>query len=729
MPSRPVALFVCLLAPATWGLAQPPIERPHLDTARLAEPPVIDGRVLDDEVWESVPVATGLWQVEPLEGVPASERTEIRVAFDDETLYVAVVCFDSEPDALIVGDTRRDSRLNESDSVRVIFDTFKDEQNGFLFGTNVAGIEYDAQITEQGGQRSRRGGPSGFNLDWNTSWRVEAEVGDFGWSAEFAIPFRSLRYPGSGEQVWGFNVERSIGRKLERSYWAPIDRRFRISRVSEAGTLGGISPPKQRNLNVTPYVLGSARDTDGNSTSSVDAGVDLKYGVTQSLVLDFSYNTDFAQVEADEQQVNLNRFNLFFPEKRPFFLENAGLFSVGSPGAVQLFFSRRIGIESGVQVPILGGVRLSGKTAGLNVGFLNMQTEEATDSGGDPLAATNFTVARAVKELPNRSAVGVIAVHREGTGSFALPDDENTAYAVDGRWGVGRNVDLQAYVAGTESPDIDGDEYSFSLSANYSSRRWRGGLGYTEVGEGFNPEVGFLSRTAYRRPSLFVQRNIRPDDKWGLLQISPRLFFLTYEDFEGFEETTFVSFGTDFEWQNGFEIGMSLGPTTEGVKNAFSLADGFEIPAGTYDEFDGRLSVRTSRARALSLQTTLRGGGFFGGERRGLELGVGLRLGDRFTSEVGWSLNDIEIRGQELSTSLGRLRATYSFTNELFLEALVQYNDVSALISTNVRFSWLQRSNTGLFVVYNDNRGIGALGEPPDRSLIVKFSKMFDVFR
>ena len=710
-------------------VAQAPSERPHLEAASLEQSPALDGRVLDDPVWKSVPVASGFWQVEPEDGVPATESTEVRIAFSDQHLYIAVVCFDGEPDKLVIGDARRDSRLSDSDSVRIILDTFSDGQNGFLFGTNSAGIEYDVQVTEQGGQRSRRGGPSGFNLDWNTSWKVESHVGDFGWSAEFEIPFRSLRYPGGSEQTWGLNIERQIGRKVERTYWAPLERRFRISRVSEAGTLGGLRVPKQRNLSVSPYVLGSGRQTEDLDESDVEFGVDLKYGLTPSLVLDFSYNTDFAQVEADEQQVNLNRFNLFFPEKRPFFLENAGLFSVGRPGSVQLFFSRRIGIEDGTQVPILGGLRLSGKAAGLNVGFLNMQTEDGRNEDGEPVAATNFTVARAVKELPNRSAIGVIAVHREGTGSFAAEGDQNTAYAVDGRWGIGRNVDLQAYVAGTESPDIEEDEYALSVGANYSSRKWRGGLGYSEVGEGFNPEVGFLSRSSYRSPSLFVQRSFRPKDKWKLLEIRSRVFALTYENFDGFRESTFLSFGGEIEWQNGFEISISGGQEEEGVQEGFELADGLLIEPGVYDEIGSRLTVRTSRARAISADLTVRKGGFFGGDREGVDGGISLRLGDRFTAQAGWGVNDIRIGVEELATNLGRLRGTYSFTNNLFLEALVQYNDVSDLISTNVRFSWLQRSNSGLFVVYNDNRGFGALGEPPDRSVIVKFSKIFDVFR
>ena len=443
--------LIALLAAGN-GIAAAQVEtrsdRPRLQAMRLAQAPVIDGDVLGEELWLDVDFGTGFQQVEPFEGEPASERTEVRIAFDDAALYIAVICFDREASSLAISDSRRDARLQDEDSFRVVLDTFGDRQNGFVFGTNMAGIQYDGQFTNQGrgggGGSSRSFSSGGANLDWDTSWTVRTTSGDFGWSAEMAIPFRSLRY-GSGRAIWGLNFERNIRRNSETSFWAHLGRQHDLFRVSEAGHLVGVEPPRQRNLQLTPYVLSSARDYVEGSADDSEFGMDLKYGVTPSLTLDLTVNTDFAQVEADDQQINLDRFSLFFPEKRPFFLENSGLFRVGGRssfrGGTELFFSRRIGLSGGRPVPILGGARLSGRAGGFNVGFLNMQTDDLGDIHGN-----NFTVARVGREYRNRSRAGVLVVNRQGTGSLAPDGDRNRTLrrrrpdrhrAVHGRLGLG----------------------------------------------------------------------------------------------------------------------------------------------------------------------------------------------------------------------------------------------------------------------------------------------------
>ncbi|HIB03366.1 MAG TPA: hydrolase, partial [Candidatus Marinimicrobia bacterium] len=353
----------------------------QLETVSVSEAPVVDGNVMDDPVWEIAPVVTSFTQQTPDEGESISEKTEVRVMYSSEALYVAVVCFDSEPERIVVSDTRRDASLKDSDSFRFILDTFHDKQNGYIFGTNPAGIEYDAQVNKegQGGFNTGRqsvGAGGAFNLNWDAVWEVQTVVGDFGWSAEFAIPFKTLRFKEIEEQQWGINFERVIARKQEDAYWIPIPRQFNINRVSIAGTLTGLVITNPKNLKIIPYGLGQ---TSTEAAGQSQLGLDAKYSLTSSLTLDFTYNTDFAQVEADEKQINLDRFSLFFPEKRSFFLENAGLFSVGEPTYygpdIEMFFSRRIGIgPGGSSVPILGGARLTGTAGGLNIGVLNMQT-------------------------------------------------------------------------------------------------------------------------------------------------------------------------------------------------------------------------------------------------------------------------------------------------------------------------------------------------------------------
>ena len=328
--------IVALLASPQGGRAQD-AAAPTATTraARIAVAPTLDGDVLHDPAWENVPAATGFVQNTPDEGRPATERTEVFVAYDDQALYVGVVCYDRDPDKIIVAHARRDQSLDETDSFQMILDTYRDRRGGLVFGTNPAGAQFDGQVTGQSGGGLSAGNT--FNRNWDASWEVEARITEIGWSAELVIPFRSLRYPGGAEAAasWGVNFQRNIRRRNETSFWAPLTRQFNLYWVSRAGELEGVEPPRQRNLQLTPYALADSRrpGVAGATTSTTsDFGADLKYGLTPSLTLDATVNTDFAQVEADEQQINLDRFNLFFPEKRPFFLENAGLFDVGVPG-------------------------------------------------------------------------------------------------------------------------------------------------------------------------------------------------------------------------------------------------------------------------------------------------------------------------------------------------------------------------------------------------------------
>ena len=353
---------------------------------------------------------------------------------------------------------------------------------------------------------------------------MRARVSEVGWTAEFAIPFRTLRYPGGERQTWGINVQRNIRHRNERSFWAPLARQFNLNRLSLAGQLQGIEVPAQRNLKLTPYVLGEAvRSTARHRTvGSGDVGADLKYSITPSLTLDLTYNTDFAQVEVDEEQINLDRFNLFFPEKRPFFLENAGLFSIGRPGQIELFFSRRIGIsDAGEQVPIIGGARLSGKVGNdTNVGFLNMQTAAF---GGD-VASQNFTVARVRQDLPSRSNVGAMVVSRQGTGNLAGTGDYNRTFAVDGRFGIGQSGTLSGFASETETPGGSAvDTHAFGVTGEYENENTRLNVRYTEVGPNFNPEVGFYQRRGYRRMDATIFTFFRPDNFIGIHELRPHV--------------------------------------------------------------------------------------------------------------------------------------------------------------------------------------------------------------
>lgn len=707
------------------------IARPSTQATHLEAPPLIDGEVLTDETWKVLTPITNLLQVQPNAGQPASEQTEVFVAYDATTFYIAVVCHDQAPNKLVVADPRRDASLDNTDSFIFLLDTYNDGQNGFIFGTNSQGVEYDAQVNNEGqgnfnANRQQGGIIGGFNINWDASWEVKAKVGTFGWSAEFAIPLRTLRFNSGNDQSWGFNFRRNIRKTNEIAYWAPMPIQFDLNRVSMAGSLTGLDLKSPGNLKVIPYVLGQAardyEDKDSKATVKPEVGVDLKYSITPSLTLDLTYNTDFAQVEVDDQQINLDRFNLFFPEKRPFFLENAGQFSVGSPGEVDLFFSRRIGIGAdGRQVPIVGGARLSGKINKTNVGFLNMFTEEVAEDNIDP---NNFTVARVNHEFAKRSAIGAAFINRQGMGE--VDEDYNRTYAVDGRLGIGKKAQLSGFYARTATPGIMDQAHSFQFKSNYL---WNGldlTAAYTEVGEGFNPEVGFLLRDAFRKPEFRILKQIRPKNFIGILELRPHITYRSYWNFDNFLVTSFLHVDNHWEWKNGTELHTGINFTTEGVVESFEISDEVLVPQGTYDHHEAQFVFFTNPSKAVSINIRSITGGFFGGKRYANSGTLAIRLGDKFNSE--WSLinNDIRLPNGNFTTNIFRSRIAYSFTPLIFVQSLLQYNSVNGIWSSNVRFGWLQQANTGLFLVYNETQANGLIR---NRSFTVKYTRVFDVLR
>ena len=718
---------------------------PVARAVRVEGAPAIDGDVLGEAIWEDAVVTTGFSQNTPDEGQPASERTEVRIIYTQDTLYFGIVCYVSDPSTIIVSDSRRDSSLGETDSFRIIIDAYLDKQTGFVFGTNPAGLEYDGQVTNEGqgsgrfggggfvrrsGSQQQRGSGGGFNVNWDGVWQVDAQVSEIGWTAEIAIPFRTLRYPTGDVQIWGLNFQRNIRSRNEHSYWAPLPRQFNLNRVSLAGELQGIEVPPQRNLKLTPYVLGEtlrpARDT--KTTTLGDFGADLKYSVTPSMTLDLTYNTDFAQVEVDDQRVNLDRFNLFFPEKRPFFLENAGLFSVGQPGQLEVFFSRRIGIgESGEQIPILGGGRLSGKVGNnTSIGFLNMQTESVNATGA---LSNNFTVARVRQDFQNRSNVGAIFVNRDNTGDPGGERDYNRSYAVDGRWGIGQTGTISGFAAQTDTPGIESDAHALNMLANYNSERYQLGGGFTEAGPNFNPEVGFYARRGYRRSDVSIRTTFRPENSWGLLEWFPHASHYTIWNFEtGQQETQYTHFDNGIEWRNGYEVSTGVNLTKEGVLEPFEIFPGVTVPIDTYDHVEAIVRFNTNRGAPVSFSFTSTSGGFFGGDRVQMSPRVSMRVGETFNAQLSFNRNDIDLPGGAFVTNLGRVRLNYSFTTRMFVQALIQHNDRDNLWSSNIRFALLFDANTGFFIVYNDTQELGdARSTAAGRTLTVKYSQLFDL--
>jgi hypothetical protein len=703
-----------------------------------AAAPFIDGHP-GEEVWLTAPVLGNFVQRVPRDGQPASEETEVRVLYDGDALYVAVWLYDSRPGEIVAGESIRDYDLEQSDAVLLILDTFRDQQNAFIFGTNPAGIEYDGQVANEGSgggrffgaggtnnRRQQSGSGGGFNLNWDASWSVATSSDDAGWYAEFRVPFSTLRYAAGEDQTWGLNVARRIRRLNEESFWSPIPRQFDQYRLNYAGSLEGLNPPAQRVAQVTPYVLQRAqRDYQAGDLDfgyPGDVGGDAKVQLTSGLTLDLTYNTDFAQVEVDDAQTNLTRFSISFPEKRPFFLENAGFFNVGSGGA-ELFFSRRIGIREGQSVPIVGGGRLSGKAMGLNVGLLHIRADEVTDV----TAAQDYSVVRLAKELPNRSRIGGAFMRRASD----LADDWNRTYAVDGQLGLGESVTLSSFVARTETPGLDGRNHIVDVQGSYTTRAFRGNVTVREVGEDFNPEMGFLPRDDHRYLQVFGLFNIRPE-KWGVREIRPHMSYFTYRGLEnGFEQTSRVHVDSHVEWESGMELHPAWNWVREGLEQPFEIAEGIVVPAGTYEGWESALVFFTDESAAVSFNGGMNTGTFLTGSRWNPFGTVTVRRGSSISASVRVDYNDVSLPQGDFSATLAGLRLAYFLTPRIYLQSLTQYSDRADSWSTNVRFGWLNAAGTGLFVVYNQANGFDSLAmdTPLNRGFTVKFTKLFDVAR
>ncbi|MCZ6697068.1 MAG: hypothetical protein O7A63_11080, partial [Acidobacteria bacterium] len=382
--------------------------------------------------------------------------------------------------------------------------------------------------------------------------------------------------------------------------------------------------------------------------------------------------------------------------------------------------------------PIRGGVRVSGKAGRTGIGFLTMQTDEVPGVA----EGNNYSVIRMSRELPRRSSFGWIATNRQGTGDHLLQNEYNRSIGLDGRLGIGRYGNVSGFVAKTYSPDRDDKDHSFRIGSDYRSEGWFLGMNYTEVREDFNPEMGFLRRTAYRKADGVIFYRYRPDNFLGLQEVRPHISYRGFWDFDGFQETGFVHIDNHWEWKNGHEIHTGINFTKEGVKEKFEIFPGFdmtpgiEVMPGTYDNREFQFVAFTNQGAPLSFRLRSTIGGFFGGDRVSLSPSLTWRVGKTFNGSVAWTWNDIDLPEGDFITNLGRLRVSYSFTPKVFLQLLAQYNDKADHWSTNLRFGWLQTANIGLFVVYNEVRGFDASDlERPARTFIVKLSRQFDLLR
>ena len=702
--------------------------RATVRAVRLTSPIRIDGR-LDEAVYTEVPSISGFLQIEPDHGSPVSEKTEVWLTFDRNNIYVSVRAWDSEPDRIVANEMRRDSgSVFGGDYVSWVFDTFYDRRNAVDLAVNAVGGRAEGQITNE----------DLYNIDWNTVWDVEARRFEEGWMFEAQVPFRSLRYRPGRAQIWGFNMQRVIRRKNEVATLTqlPAARGGRgIIQISGAATLVGLEvPPGSKNLEIKPYVI-SDLATDVTATPRLsndlggDAGLDVKYGITQNLTTDFTYNTDFAQVEADQQQVNLTRFSLFFPEKREFFLENSGIFEFG--GVTQrgrggerpiLFYSRRIGLNQGRIVPIQAGGRLTGRVGRFSLGLLSIRTDDERVSG---TAATNFSVVRVKRDVLRRSSIGMIYTRR----SVGLNGGgRNEAYGVDGTFSFFDNLTFNTHWARTDTPGRTGDDTSSLVRMNYNGDRYGVRLERLDVGDDFNPEVGFVRRDDMRRHFGEFRFSPRPRSIQAVRKFIWAGSFEHVEDGSGRLETRNVDGGFAIQIENGDQFEVSYEQAHEFLPAPFTIASGIILPIGGYDFGAIRTAYNFGRQRAVSANISMEHGTFFSGHKTTFGVRRGrLSFGPQLSLEPSYSLNLVDLVEGEFTTHLLGTRVTHTMTPRMFVSALLQYNSGNDTVSSNVRLRWEYRPGSEVFLVYNEQRDTLTRGFPTlaNRALIFKINRLF----
>ena len=705
---------------------------------RLNAPLVLDGR-LDEDMYRRISPVGNFIQQEPNEGQLATEQTEVWVWFDDDNIYIAARCWHSEPDRIVANEMKRDSyNMFGNEVFGVVIDPFYDRRNGYLFLTNALGGLFDATITNE---RS-------VNLDWNTVWDVQTDRFDGGWTLEMAIPFQSLRFPAGAMQQWGINFHRRVVSKNEASFLTPIPAALSyqgLFKMSSAATIVGLDVPSAGSrFELKPYAIADLTTNLNASPSYTDkfsgtGGLDVKYGVTDGLTADFTVNTDFAQVEVDEAQVNLTRFNLFFPEKREFFLEGQGIFEFGGGmdqdvatfyfkgqmyggEAPVLFFSRRIGLDDGRAVPIRGGGRLTGKTGPYSIGLLDVQTGSDEMSDANP---TNFSVIRVKRDILRRSSIGGLF-----TGRSVSVDGQgmSSTYGVDGVFSFYDNLNINTYLAKTETPGRSGDDTSYQTELDYGGDRFGLRVERLAVGENFNPEIGFVRRTNFRRNFFQFRYSPRPATVSSIRKFlfQPSLDYIT--DRTGTLETRLQQLLLGAEFENGDYVFAGVTDNYEFLKVPFQIAKTVAIPVGGYTFLDTRIVYALGQQRVFSGGLIFDRGEFFGGHKTGIGFfQPRVSMGSQFSVQPSMSVNWITLPQGAFASKLASTRLTYTVTPRMFVSALMQYNSANDSLGTNVRLRWEYRPGSELFLVYTDERDTLTPRFPglENRAFVVKFNRLF----
>jgi hypothetical protein len=739
-------------------------EKYRIGATKIESQIKIDGE-LNEKDWSLATPVSDFVQLEPEEGQPATEKTEVWVLYDEKNLYLGISCFDQSPKKIVANQMCRDADLDQNDFVGIILDTFHDHRNCFFFSTNPLGAQLDGLITDEGKNK---------NLDWDGIWDCATSKDSLGWYAEISIPFKTLRFEKKEKPIWGINFGRLIRRKNEFCFWTPMLRDYGMNspfKVSMVGHLDGLENLKKtKNIQFSPYVLGKLeRDYEEKRTKgSADLGLDLKYGVTSNLILDFTFNTDFAQIEADQYQINLSRFSLFFPEKRDFFLEGAGVFHFGErippygdPPQTILFFSRKIGLAEEEALPIFGGLKLSGKVGKSNIGFLNMQVKEKEieDEGVYYIVpSTNFTAFRLKRDFLSQSNFGFIFLNKEenitNTQMEKIENNPDTYFAedygkrynrvlgFDGNFTFLKNLNLGGFVSKSFTPDLKRKDWASSVYAEWRNDLFSFDLSYTDIAPNFNSEMGFILRDDIRKSKLELGYSPRPK----ILFIRQSFFFVDGAYIT--DQTNLMlnrenSFGVFNLLENGGEIMFGVYESFERLKeeDEFDIREDKWVEVGDYKSKGFFSKMGTDRSRKFSLNLGFNGGDFYNGKILSFDLHPNFTPGPRLSFSFFWKYNKIkdlpiynslEDRKEriEFDTHILGGRITYSFSTKLFYRGFVQWNTDDEELSANLLLSYIYRPGSNFYLVYNEvwNTPSGAKKvEVKDRTVLFKLVHLFNL--
>ena len=698
--------------------------RPAMRAVRALRPPVIDGQV-DDAEWARADSATDFVQQLPITGARPNYRTVVRVLYDAEHIYVSSVNYDPTPGLAITAGLQHDFVSSNSDAFAIALDTYDDRRNSFLFIVNPKGAVRDEQTFND--SRTVVEAWEGV-VDVRTAV-VQMPSGDSAWTVEMAIPLRTLRFDGTrSTQDWGLNFLRRVRRANESSYWAPLERQYRVHRMSKAGTLTGLTGLRQgRNLQVKPYAVASSAEgaqvLPSARGSAADAGLDLKYGLTPALTLDLTYNTDFSQVEVDQEQVNLTRFSLFFPERREFFIENAGAFTFGdvqernyrmgaSLSDFTLFNSRRIGIDrAGRPVAILGGGRLSGRIAGWEVGLLDMQTRDRSATPGE-----QFAVGRARRNLSGNSDVGVLVSSRSANGDY------NRSYGVDANLRPAPNLIVNSYLAASDAAGDSSDGYAARTSLAYRGRLWDNSVMWKRVSDRFDPGLGFVRRRGMQQFFGTTGVHARPPLP-GTQEVNPHVQVNYITDLSNQLATRSIETGVNLLIRPEGELDIEVSDEFDRLDAPFAVFPGQVIPAGGYAWRTGTVRYQNGDGHTLSANVSASAGGFYDGSRRAATASLVWRLRYDLSLEGSMQRNDVRREAGDFTADLASLRVRYAWSTRLFGSAYTQYNAQSRAFVTNARVNLRYRPLSDLYLLYTERQDTST-GTRNERVLALKVTHM-----